>query len=449
MLPFSWFVVCFTLLITVYGHDRTVIHFPEAATNQANLSSAHLPSQSRHCIVTPYGWGRDDSSQILAATQKCARNSVITLPAPFVYTISRRMYMKLDNVRLEILGTLSFTPDLLYWIGNSFRVEFQNQSTAWIVEGHDVIVTGGGWRQGGIDGNGQAWMTRAAGHSNQFGRPIALSLYNSSNVLVEDFSIWQPQFWSFMVQDSSNIELRGIYINGTNTDPNGNSSNYETNIDGLDTLRVDNLTAADWLFHGGDDCLAPKGNSTNLTFRNLTCVGGGVAFGSLGQYPDSPDYIHSVWAENITVAQAVSPILGGANVSGGAYFKSWVGVSEGEPPQGGGGGTGSVANVTFTNLTVHNTTNAISINKCYFKVADQANYCDTSTLEFGDLHFEHVQGFVSGDVAIALNCSAAMPCRDIEIRDAFLTSAKNGSTKVTCDNVVNLEGLRCNTTLSR
>jgi galacturan 1,4-alpha-galacturonidase len=232
------------------------------------------------------------------------------------------MYMHLSNSRLEVLGTLSFEPDQNYWIKNSFRIEFQNQSTAWIVEGDNFEMTGGGWAQGGILGNGQAWMTRAKGQSNQFGRPVSLSIYNSSIVVVKDFAIRQPQFWSFWIQDSSNVSLTGIYINGTNTDPAGNSSNYETNIDGLDSTRVDRLTVADWVFHGGDDCLAPKGNSTNMIFRNLTCIGGGIAFGSIGQHLDSPDYIYNVTASNVTVSQAISPVLGGATLSGGAYFKS-------------------------------------------------------------------------------------------------------------------------------
>lgn len=216
--------------------------------------------------------------------------------------------MQLERARLEVYGTLSFTSDLNYWIENSHRVAFQNQSTAWIISGSDYVVDGGGWAQGGINGNGQAWMTRAAGQSNQFGRPIPLSIYNSTNVTISNFAFRQPQFWSMWVQDSTDITLSGIYINGTNTDPAGNSSNYETNIDGLDTLRVDNLLIKDWVFHGGDDCLAPKGNSTNMIFQNLTCVGGGIAFGSIGQYPGYPDYITNVTATNITVTQDISPI---------------------------------------------------------------------------------------------------------------------------------------------
>ncbi|KAF8852321.1 pectin lyase-like protein [Acephala macrosclerotiorum] len=369
---------------------------------QSHLAQVGADSSGSRCVVIPCGWGLDDSSQILAAVERCGVNGTITLPAPYIYTISRR---------------------------------------------HDFIITGGGWKQGGIDGNGQAWMTRAAGHSNQFGRPIPLSIYNSTRATVADFSIRQPQFWSFWIQDSSQVKLNNIYINGTNTDPAGNGSNYETNIDGLDSMRVDNLLVTNWLFHGGDDCLAPKGNCTNMVFSNLTCVGGGIAFGSIGQYPDSPDYITNVTASNISVSQSISPLTGGASVSGGAYFKSWVGVEEGVPPQGGGGGTGRVSNISFDSLETSDTSQAIYINKCYYKVADQANYCDTSTLEFEHLRFSHIRGTVSGSVGIALNCSTAAPCHDLVIEDVELRTSSNGRLRVTCDNVVNVTGVVCNSTL--
>lgn len=180
--------------------------------------------------MTPLGFGKDDSSNILAAVQQCGTDGIITLPAPFVYTISHRMHMKLQNARLEVFGTLSFEPDLLYWIQNSFRIEFQNQSTSWIVEGHDIEIDEGGWAQGGVNGNGQAWMTRTQGRSNQFGRPIPLTIFNSTNVSVKNFSIRQPQFWTFYAQDVQHLEMSGIFINGTNTDPAGNRSNCKSKL---------------------------------------------------------------------------------------------------------------------------------------------------------------------------------------------------------------------------
>ncbi|SJX66415.1 uncharacterized protein SRS1_16738 [Sporisorium reilianum f. sp. reilianum] len=400
------------------------------------------PLTDEECIVKPLGWGRDDSSQIQEAVLRCGNGGTITLPSPYTYTISNRMYTKLNRARLNIHGLLSFTPDLGYWIGESHRVGFQNMSTAWIVEGNDYHISGGGWQQGGILGNGQAWYGRAAGQSNQYGRPISLSLYNSTNATIDHFSFYQPQFWSLWVQDSRNVHINNIFINGSNTDPAGNSSNYATNIDGIDTMRVDGLHLHNWNFRGGDDCFAPKGNTTNVVLRNFTCVGGGIAFGSVGQYPGSPDYITNVSVSHIKVVGEVSPLYGGATPAGGAYFKSWVGVSMGAPPQGGGGGTGRVSNITFNNMKVKNTTQSVFINKCYFKVKDQANFCDTSTFQFDDLQFNNISGMVRSADGINLNCSAVAPCHNISFNLVNLTSQlTNKTAAAVLTNTVNVTGV--------
>lgn len=64
-----------------------------------------------------------------------------------------------------------------------------------------------------------------------------------------------------------------------------------------------------------------------------------------------------------------------------------------------------MSNVTFINLQVNHTTQAVFVNKCYYKVADQANYCDTSTFQFDDLASYNVTGTVLGADSVNLNCS--------------------------------------------
>lgn len=117
--------------------SASTIYFPQAATTSVYSAATTLPYHKNasypylgqapaqaafpslspptgpKCVVVPLGWGQDDSSQILAAVDKCGTNGTITLPAPYVYTVSKRMHMKLENARFEIFGTLSFTPDLV------------------------------------------------------------------------------------------------------------------------------------------------------------------------------------------------------------------------------------------------------------------------------------------------------------------------------------------------
>ncbi|TIA40494.1 pectin lyase-like protein [Aureobasidium pullulans] len=393
---------------------------PTCPTSSSLATSAEPHIVHTQCEVVPLGWGRDDAPQILKAVELCGNGGTITLPAPYTYTISSRLYMRLTHARLNVHGLLSFTPDLGYWIENSHRVQFQNMSTAWIIEGIDLIVDGGGWQQGGINGNGQA----------------------CTNVSINNFAFYQPQFWSVWAQDSRNITMNNIYIIGTNTDPAGNSSNYAINVDGIDTMRVDQMRLENWTFQGGDDCFAPKGNSTNMVLRNFTCIGGGIAFGSVGQYPGHPDFITNISVSDIRVSQKIDTKYGGAAVAAGAYFKSWVGVEMGNPPQGGGGGTGRVSNVTFDNLIVENTTQAVYINKCYFKVPAQGAYCDTSTFEFQNFNFNNISGTVRTPIGVNLNCSQAAPCRELKFSELNLRQSKTNKTAIAVfENAQNVFGL--------
>ncbi|EON98865.1 putative pectin lyase-like protein [Phaeoacremonium minimum UCRPA7] len=180
-----------------------------------------------------------------------------------------------------------------------------------------------------------------------------------------------------------------------------------------------------------------------MVFRNFSRTGGGMAFGSIGQYADAPDYIHNVSVSDMAVKQLIHPGYGGASVSGGACFKECVGFSAGVPPQGGGGGTGEVSNITFTNLRVE-VAQAIYINKCYHKVDIQANYCDTSTLVIEHLSFTNVSGTVQGTTGIALDCSLAAPCHDLSFFGVDLrASGTDIPAKVVCDNAINVTGVTC------
>lgn len=57
------------------------------------------------------------------------------------------------------------------------------------------------------------------------------------------------------------------------------------NFDGSDTMDTNNVTLRNLTYTGGDDCIAIKPRSSNISIDGVTCNGGnGVAVGSLGQY---------------------------------------------------------------------------------------------------------------------------------------------------------------------
>ena len=58
------------------------------------------------------------------------------------------------------------------------------------------------------------------------------------------------------------------------------------------------------MYEGGDDAVAFKPNSTNIHVENVTVYGGpGIAFGSLGQYPDRYDIVENITVKNANVSR--------------------------------------------------------------------------------------------------------------------------------------------------
>lgn len=72
----------------------------------------------------------------------------------------------------------------------------------------------------------------------------------------------------------------------------------------------------------------------------------------------------------------------GQGTGAAVYFKSWIGVEYGTPPNGGGGGTGAVTNVVVSNVTMKDLDLAVYINSCLSYIstidpdADPSQYCN-------------------------------------------------------------------------
>ncbi|KAI2998861.1 CAZyme family GH28 [Aspergillus niger] len=422
-----------------------------------SVAASAVPSLQKNgttCTVIPLGNGQDDVPNILSAVDECGQTSGgrVVLPAPYTYRINQRMTTHLTDSRLEIGGTLLFSDDIDYWVNNSYRVDFQNQSSAWRITGHDYVVDGGP-RQGGVDGNGQLWYTWAKGGSNVFGRPMPVHVFESTRATLRNLAIRQPQFWAVLVDSSSHINLDNFYVNATNHDSSVSpEGEWVQNTDGIDTYRSDHITVTNWVYQGGDDAVAFKGNSTNIHVENVTVYGGpGIAFGSLGQYPDRTDIVENVTVRNVRVQPSFQRAM-----NSGVYFKSWIGVNYGVPPNGGGGGHGYVRNVSVENLRLKDVQLPVYIDTClsYLFSENITQYCDTSTYEFEDLHFRNISGNGLATVtdypgknisfAVALLCSEKAPCTDLTFQDISITLPGNYTGKhVLCENA-EVEGLPCN-----
>ncbi|CAL1699407.1 unnamed protein product [Somion occarium] len=383
------------------------------------------------CDVKNLGGGQDDGPNILAAFKRCAKNGRITLDKYYVVD-TLLLTDGLDDVEIDLSGTLQYTPDIAKWSPQSLFLTYQNATTFWFLSGNNIHLYGGGT----IDGNGQVWWDTfnnthnagtAGGSSTTFARPIPLTVGNASNVLVENITQIGSPFWVRFVYQSTNITYKNINISTVSY-----SSSPTANSDGWDIYRSSFVTIQDSTVNNDDDCVSFKPNSTNILVNNMHCNGShGISVGSLGQYAGETDIVANVSVKDIVMN----------NAQNGARIKVFGGSPN--PNSTAGGGTGFVQNVTFENFHVTNVANPILIDQCY---STDPDICAEfpSTVTISDVHYINITGTSSGSegtVVVDIECSAQ--CTNITATGTNLSSPDGNATFV-CKNIQSVDQLDFN-----
>ncbi|KAI8978247.1 glycoside hydrolase family 28 protein [Trametes punicea] len=363
---------------------------------------------SRTCTITSSG--SDDAPAFLeaAADSSC---STVTIPTGTTLSIQSKMNMTgTVNKHINLQGTIKFDPDIEYWSNNAFPFNFQDQIAFWLLGGTNIVLDGGGT----IDGSGQAWYDQFAKDSST-PRPILFTLFQATNVTVQNIRMINGPEWINFVNEGQNITFRNITISAVST-----SKNAAKNTDGWDIFRSDNVVIEDSNINNGDDCVSFKPNATNVLVSNLFCNGShGISVGSLGQYEGEYDIVQNVLATNIRMS----------NAQNGARIKAWAGK---------GVGSGLVKNITFEGFIETDVDNPIIIDQCYETSADDcAKY--PSNVYIQDVWFNDISGTSSGKekaVVASLSCSPDDRCSDVNVNDINLTPpSKYGAAEFSCENV--------------
>ncbi|EIM85113.1 glycoside hydrolase family 28 protein [Stereum hirsutum FP-91666 SS1] len=361
--------------------------------------------QETACTLTASGG--DDGPAFITAAQTC---DTVVVPADTTLSIASPMNMTdVVNTHISLEGTIKFVDDIDFWAGTAFFFDFQNSTTFWILSGENILFDGGGT----IDGSGQAWYDAFASNSSLV-RPIILTIYEATNVTVQDITELNSPDWFNLVHTSQNIVYDGLTIEAVST-----SSVEAKNTDGWDIYRSDSVSILNSNINNGDDCVSWKPNSTNMIVANLVCNGShGISVGSLGQYPQFFDIVENVTATNVTMS----------NAQNGARIKAWAGA---------GVGGGIVKNITFELFFETNVDNPIIIDQCYMTDEDECAANPSNTF-IQDVWFNNITGTSSGaeDSTVAsLSCSPDSRCSDINVNDISLAPpSSEGDATYTCQN---------------
>ncbi|KZV72671.1 glycoside hydrolase family 28 protein [Peniophora sp. CONT] len=409
------------------------------------------------CVLNPLGEGQDDTDQVLTAIDVCGTDGTITLNVGD-FNITRKMTWNLVRSKVDMFGYLNFVADFDYWLqeNSTYRVVFiQSQASWFVVTGSDFVIDAHNQglfmaiatrpfqlicELGGIQGNGQPWWNHFAVNPRHDGdgRPIALTVYRATNGTVKDFLIQSQPFWCNTVAESDGVVYDGMLCNATNTNPEFFGKNIVQNTDGLDTYRSTNVQVLNWDITNGDDCIAIKGNTTNLLINNITCRAGGIAFGSLGQYVNLTDIVDNVTISNVLSTRINSTLEPNGGV--GVYLKTWVGSIKGVPPISGGGGSGFVSNARFINVTLDDVDSPTLIDQLW-----EGNSSDIpSKMQISNLTWENWSGTAAANsTLVSLDCSPAFPCENLTFINFNVSVPSGEGAEYECSNAMNVTGITC------
>ncbi|KAG9721029.1 pectin lyase-like protein, partial [Aureobasidium melanogenum] len=257
-------------------------------------------------------------------------------------------------------------------------------------------------------------------------------LWNVSDVTVKKFFIIDPPLWSFNIMNGTDVWVDELLCNATATRARLDQ-NWVQNTDGFDTMDSKNIRLTNFVYQGGDDCVAVKGRSSNIFIQNATCRGGnGMAIGSLGQYLDDST------VENIVVDD-VKIVRWNEDMHGSVLIKTWVGALVPQDPsangyyenagQPRGGGWGSVRNAQFSNFRVEGADAGPTINQ---NSGDNGSYAGTSLMDVSNIVFANFTGWLSGKESknrtASVSCSKVHPCFNIAFKNVTLTTAENSTS---------------------
>ncbi|KAH8596490.1 pectin lyase fold/virulence factor [Bisporella sp. PMI_857] len=387
----------------------------------------HPPANHRPKIYIRASKNQTDdvSAEFLKGLKKANHGGTLVLPKGQTFVLGKKLDLTfLNNVHVNLEGTILFTNNITYWQSNYYYHPFQKSISFWKWGGKDIKIYGNGT----LDGNGQAWYDGFAGReildpNNTYYRPNLFYAENATNLYIEGISFRRSPCWTNFIVTSKNVVYDNVIIENLST-----NQNLPKNTDGWDSYNVDGLTVRDSWVNIGDDCFSPKPNTSNILVSNIYCNGThGVSMGSIGQYAGVKDYIENAYIEDVIML----------NAENGARLKGWAGPNV---------GYGYIKNITFKNFYNYNVDWPIVLDACYFNVNASTCAAFPSRVDMIDVRFQNFTGSSSGKngrKVAKLVCSPNAVCSGIKLEEINLTSPKGSPPVVICDGIRGSIGVDC------
>uniref|UniRef100_A0A0D9WS30 Exopolygalacturonase n=1 Tax=Leersia perrieri TaxID=77586 RepID=A0A0D9WS30_9ORYZ len=284
-----------------------------------------------------------------------------------------------------------------------------------------LLLTGGGT----FDGRGaSSW------HLNDCPRkpdcippPSSIKLGRVRNATITGVTSLDSKFFHVTIVGSHDVEISHVSIRAPRDSPN---------TDGVHIQGSSNVRVTDTAVGTGDDCVSVGPGSADVTVSGVSCgPGHGISVGSLGRSPGEAG-VRRLRVSNCTIA-------GTAN---GVRIKTWRGggPTPAAAASSSAAAAAAVSGLVFEDIVMRRVRNPIIIDQEYCPYVSCHHQSERrwspSVVRISDVKFRNIRGVSATQVAVKLSCSAARPCRGLELRDIDLRYVRRGVATVSrCANV--------------
>ncbi|KAG8634136.1 hypothetical protein MANES_17G015151v8 [Manihot esculenta] len=262
----------------------------------------------------------------------------------------------------------------------------QHRKNSWVTLRYlDRLTVSGG---GAFDGQGEiAWFDFV------------------TNSIVEDMTSTDSKQFHVNLLGSKNLTFQRFSVK---------APGHSLNTDGIHIGQSEEINIINSNIITGDDCISIGRGSRQVRITNVRCGHGhGISIGSLGKY-EKEEPVSGIYVKNCTIY----------DTDNGMRIKTWPALYG-----------GSVSNIHFKDIVMHNVSNPIIIDQMYCP-HNECNRKMPSKVKISDVIFKNIRGSSRTPTAVQLTCSSSVPCKNVELSNVNLQyTGSKGPAKSICTNV--------------
>ncbi|KAM7279748.1 hypothetical protein ACFE04_006882 [Oxalis oulophora] len=353
------------------------------------------------------GDGRTDDSKAFSAAWDAAcktAGSTMEVPTGSVFLVGPISFSGscAPNITFQLDGKIIAPTSVSAWRARPIQwIEFTK------LDGITIKGTGI------IDGQGSAWWNNdePSNYSSDESasselkadnmpstKPTALRFYGSNGVIVTGITIQNSQQTHLKFDSCTNIRVFSFTASSPGDSPN---------TDGIHLQNTQDVIIYGSSLACGDDCISIQTGCSKVYIHDVNCgPGHGISISGLGK-EDSKACVSNITVQNVSMH----------NTLNGVRIKTWQ------------GGSGSVQEVTFSNIQVSQVQTPIVIDQYYCDGKKCKN--QTSAVDVSNINFINIRGTYTVQ-PVYFACSDSSPCSGVSLASIQLTSENNEQSGPFC-----------------